>query len=785
MTPPPHIWLSKRVRPLATRGLAVLAVVLLACWAWAGRPLFTKPRSVALLDRDGRLLGARVAADGQWRLDEGSAPLDPRFETCLLRFEDRYFHRHPGINPVALVRAVWQNVRAGRVLSGGSTITMQVARLARGGERTLVNKVLDMALAVGLELRFSKAEILRMHAAHAPFGGNVVGLEAASWRFFGHSPHALSWAEAATLAVLPNAPSLMHPGRHREALRAKRDRLLDRLLADGRLTELEWSLAREEPLPSKPMALPDRAPHLLATLGSSHAGTIRCTVDGALQERAAGVLDRHAQRLRSDRVMNAAAVIMDITTGEVLAYVGNLRSAGGLHNGQVDLVRARRSTGSLLKPFLYAAQLDVGELLPDMLVADLPVHYDGFAPGNYDGRYQGAVPASTALARSLNVPAVRALRQHGIDRSLRLFRAMGIRSLERSADHYGLSLILGGGETTLLEITGAYAGLARVRAHHGRSATDPGQVVRDPIVIAGEPARTGPSPITASGAHFALEALTRAARPTEEAGWQHFAGARRIAWKTGTSYGHRDAWAIGVTEQHAIGVWCGNADGEGRPGLTGGLMAAPVLFELFGLMEPGPPPSPPHDLLVPWPLCRRSGHRAQAACPDVDTVPIPRTGLATPPCPYHRMVWCTADRAHRASGQDGGTPVPWFVLPPAMEAYYAPTDPLYLRLPPPLPGTAAPDLEDLMQLIYPEPGSVVLLARELDGRRGRVVAEAAHREAGAVIHWHVDGRYRATTRTVHRPALDLDPGPHRLTLSDTEGRSTTVHFRVAYPGPDP
>lgn len=784
MTPPPRLRLSTRFRTLVGRAFLALLVLLAACWALAGRPLFDEPRSVALLDRDGHLLGARVAADGQWRLAAGGASLDPRFETCLLRFEDRHFHRHPGINPVALGRAVWQNVRAGRVVSGGSTLTMQVARLARGGERTFVNKVLDMALAVGLELRFSKAEILRMHAANAPFGGNVVGIEAACWRFFGHGPEALSWAEAATLAVLPNAPSLLHPGRHREALRAKRDRLLDKLKADGRLTALEWSLAREEPLPSKPLALPDRAPHLLASLASAHQGSIPTTLEGMLQERASAVVDRHTQRLHADRVMNAAAVIMDVATGEVLAYVGNLRLAGGRHNGQVDLVVARRSTGSLLKPFLFAAQLDAGELLPHMLVADLPVHYDGFAPGNYDGQYQGAVPAAIALARSLNVPAVRALRQHGIDRSLKVFRAMGIRTLDRTADHYGLSLILGGGETTLLEITGAYASLARVRAEHGRSAEDPGRVVQDPVVIPGAPRKAGPSPLKASGAHFALEALTRVARPAEEAGWQRFAGARRIAWKTGTSYGHRDAWAVGVNERHAVGVWCGNADGEGRPGLTGGRMAAPILFELFGLLEPGPPPSPPHDLLVRWPLCRRSGHRAQAACPTVDTLPIPRSGMATPSCPYHRMIWCTADGSHRASTQEGGMPSPWFVLPPAMEAYYAPTAPLYRKLPPALPGASPDDVDDLMQVIYPEPGTLVLLARELDGRRGKVVAEVAHREAGAVIHWHVDGTYRTTTRAGHRTALDLDPGPHRLTLSDTEGRSITVRFRVAFPGPD-
>lgn len=784
MTASPPRRLSGKFRTWTGRALVAILVGLSACWVWGGRPLFTAERSVALLDQEGRLLGARAAADGQWRLEPGPTAPDPRFAVCLIRYEDRYFRRHPGINPVALMRALWINLRAGRVVSGGSTLTMQVARMVRGGPRTVGNKLLDMALAVGLELRYSKDELMGLYAANAPFGGNVVGLEAACWRYFGHGPQQLSWAEAATLAVLPNAPALVHPGRRRGSLRTKRDRLLDRLLADGLLTPLEWSLAREEPLPEAPLRLPDRAPHLLATLGRDHTGSLRTTLSASLQERATAVVARHAARLRTERIMNAAAVVVDIATGEVLAYVGNAPGAGPQDGGQVDLVQARRSTGSLLKPFLHAAQLDAGELLPDMLVADLPVHYDGFAPGNYDGRYLGAVPASAALARSLNVPAVRALRQHGIDRSLALFRALGIEGLDRPAGHYGLSLILGGGETSLLEITGAYASLARVRADHGRSAADQARTVRTPTVLQGHAGWSGPSPLTASGAHFALEALTHVARPPEEAGWQRFAGARRIAWKTGTSYGHRDAWAVGVNGRHAIGVWCGNADGEGRPGLTGGRVAAPVLFELFGLVEDGPPPQPPHDLLVRWPVCRRSGHRAQAACPEVDTVPIPRSGLATPPCPYHRIVWCTADGAHRAPAHAGGMPRPWFVLPPAMEAYHAPLDPLYRRLPPPLPGTAGDDVEDLLEVVYPEPGSVVVLARELDGRRGSVVAEAAHREAGAVIHWHADGRYLTTTRHVHRTALPLAPGPHQLTLSDTEGRSVTVRFRVAYPGPD-
>lgn len=782
MTRPVPSRLSRRV----VRWALACSVLLLAgfslLWSTTGPAWFDKPLSRTVLDRNGELLAGAVAADGQWRLPPASDSVADRFGTCLEQFEDRHFRSHCGIHLPSLFRALGQNIRSGHIVQGGSTITMQVARMSRGGPRTLWNKLAETWLALGMELQCSKDEIMALFAANAPFGGNVVGLEAACWRYLDHSSGDLSWAEAATLAVLPNAPGLVHPGRSREALRAKRDRLLDRLLEIEVLDSLEWSLARNEPLPEGPQALPLRAPHLL--LRSEVSGSaLRTTVDGALQDRVMAVAEQHGRRLLEDRIHNAAVLVMHVPTGEVLAYVGNLAAAGDAHAGSMDLVRAQRSTGSLLKPFLFAAMLEHGELLPDMLVADLPTQYEGFSPQNYDQKYRGAVPAAEALSRSFNVPAVRALRRHGVERTLGLLRDLGLFGLDRPAEHYGLSLILGGGESSLWELCGAYATLGRIRYAHGRTAWDGYPVVHAPVLCANAPRdRTAASvPLSAGPVHLTLDALTRSQRPAEEQGWQRFAGARNIAWKTGTSYGHRDAWAIGVSGTYCVGVWCGNASGEGRPGLTGALAAAPLLFEVFGVLPVGEMPEVPFDDLVQLTICRKSGHRSTAICPETDTTWVPRSGARTEPCPYHRLIPVSGDHKARLAVNEGGALMPWFVLPPAMESYYAPRDPSYVRLPP----WRRPELNsadnDVMELIYPGPEAAVLLATELDGVRGRVVAEAAHRDRTTSIHWHLDRVFVATTHGDHRLALAVGPGTHHLHLTDTQGRSIGRSFQVSVP----
>lgn len=762
----------------------LVAVGLVLAWArWAPMaPLFSKPLSTVLLDRNGELLAASVADDGQWRMPAGDS-IPARFERCLIEFEDRRFRSHWGVRLPSLIRAWQQNRKAGRTVSGGSTITMQVARMARGDRtRSYGQKLIEMLLALRIELRCSKDKILSLYAANAPFGGNVVGLEAAAWRWYGRAPKDLGWGECATLAVLPNAPARMHPGRNRDALRAKRDRLLDRLLVVHAIDSMEWSLAKDEPLPEAPVPLPQHAPHLLTTLQhSGHEGErIASTLEAALQQRVTGMLDRYGPALRANEVHNAAVLVMDVPTGNVIAYVANMPSAGTAHAGAVDIVQARRSTGSLLKPFLYADMLQNGELMPDQLVADLPTSYDGFAPRNFDERYDGAVPASQALARSLNVPAVRALRTHGVDRTLRVLRSMGFDHIDRSADDYGLSLVVGGAESTLWEVTGAYASLARtLLAYRGDGTVNAGAIhpprIQQGVVQPGK--NDAPPPLSPAAAHHTLLALQQLNRPELEAGWQQFANGERIAWKTGTSFGHRDAWAIGVTDRYAVGVWTGNATGEGRPGLTGTLAAAPVLFEVFGALPEGHGFEPPYDALQRMSVCRTSGHRAAADCDVADTTWTIVAAERTLPCPYHRRILVNAQGDRRVPPGEQARAVSWFTLPPAMEFYYAGSHPAYRALPP-LAGDAQAD-EVPMEMIYPERGAQILVPVQLDGTHAKVVLQAAHRSAGASIHWDLDGSYIGMTSGDHRLAADLSDGPHRLTLTDDQGQHLALSFHAA------
>jgi len=429
--------------------------------------LFHDPYSTVLEARDGNLLGATIAGDGQWRFPEGKE-VPEKFKVAITTFEDKRFYSHPGVDLLALTRAINQNIKSREIISGGSTLTMQVIRLARKNRsRTFGEKIIEIILATRLELRYSKDEVLSLYTAHAPFGGNVVGLEAACWRYFGRDASQLSWSDAALLAVLPNNPSLIHLGKNRGLLKKKRDRLLSRLLVNKELDTLSYELAKAEKIPEAPMALPKSAPHLLSRITKEGFSQqrVRSTIQSDLQIRLNDIIDQHHQSLKGNQVFNAAAIVLEVKTGNVLAYVGNTHS-GQDHGEQVDVIAARRSTGSILKPFLFAAMLDEGKLLPDMLVPDVPTTINGFSPKNFSKQYDGAVSASQALIRSLNVPAVCELKEYRYEKFYELLKQLGITTLNQPPDHYGLSLILGGAEGTLWDITGAYTSMARTLTNY-------------------------------------------------------------------------------------------------------------------------------------------------------------------------------------------------------------------------------------------------------------------------------------------------------------------------------
>ena len=768
--------------------LLLFSIAILFLWIWliVPRPLIQSPYSTVIESSDGQLLGARIADDGQWRFPQSDS-IPEKFEKCLLTFEDRYFYYHPGINPVSLISALIQNIKQGEIVSGGSTITMQLCRIARKGrKRNYYNKLVEMLWALNLELRFSKKEILIMYASNAPYGGNVVGLDAASWRYYNRPPEMLSWSESATLAVLPNAPSLIYPGKRDNQLLEKRNRLLKKLFDNETLDSLTYELSLLESLAGRVFPLPANSYHLLERVVEGQKGKrVKTTINKDYQDRVSGIVETHNHRLKANHINNLAAIVAEVKTGKVLAYIGNVSGLDDTeHGNHVDIIRAPRSTGSILKPFLYAAMMESGILSPTMLVPDIPTRFGGFTPLNFNRQYDGAVRANEALARSLNVPAVRMLQDFGIEPFYEFLKTAGMTTLNNPPDHYGLSLILGGSETTLWDLTGIYVSMARILRNYGEEDGFYGsqsffELNWNSEIIRKKQEETGQPVLHASSVYEMLKALLEVKRPGDEEGWQSFASARKIAWKTGTSFGFRDAWAVGITKDFVVSVWAGNADGEGRSGLTGAAAAAPLMFDIFGILPQSNWFSQPYDELQKVVLCSESGFLPSQFCQHVDTLLLPRN-FHLPICPYHKLIHLDKTEKFQVSNlcENPSDMIhkSWFILPPVMEFYYKQKNPLYNPIPPFKPG-CSPE-SDIMDLIYPRDVNRVFIPVQLDGTPGDVLFEVVHQYRDVTIFWNIDSQYLGTTSHVHQKVLHPNPGWHNLVLTDDTGNQLTRKFFV-------
>ncbi len=784
----------KRIKKKYAFTCVALCVLTIYYFSLPGH-LFKDPYSTVIEAANGELLSATIATDGQWRFPE-AVEVPEKFSKALIVYEDKRFYDHPGVDVLSLARALRQNLKAGKVKSGGSTISMQVIRLSRKGKsRTIVEKIVESIKATRLELRYSKSKILSLYAAHAPFGGNVVGLEAACWRYFGRGPENLSWSEACLLAVLPNSPALIHPGKNRDKLKVKRNQLLDRLRVSGVIDEFTCQLAKEEPVPEQPLPLPRFAYHLLNRMQrDGHVQKkIKSTVDFSIQQRVEQIIQEHHERLSANQVYNAAALILNVETGDVIAYVGNTENKQQQHGDNVDIIASPRSTGSILKPFLFAAMLDEGKLLSKTLLPDIPTAIGGFSPKNFSKEYDGAVHADKALIRSLNVPAVHMLKEYRYEKFHSLLEDIGITTLTEPPDHYGLSLILGGAEATLWDITGVYASMARTLNrffhHPGKNKYNrldfhqPYYYLRETTQLENysSPVEEN-SFLSAASIYMTFDALKEVYRPGEESGWKYFNSSKKIAWKTGTSFGLRDGWAVGVTPQYAVGIWVGNADGEGRAGLTGTEAAAPILFDIFSQLPGNSWFQKPLIEMTEVAICAASGHRASPLCHPVDSVFILKAGIETKPCPYHQKIHLSPEKKFRVHSGcmdvNRISHVNWFVLPPVPEYYFKSKNMAYKSLPPFHQDCTTATPFATMELIYPKLHARLFIPRDLDGSAGNAVFELAHRNAKTTIYWHVDGAYIGFTKGLHQMAINATEGTHKLTVVDEDGEQLERFFEV-------
>ena len=511
-------------------------------------------------------------------------------------------------------------------------------------------------------------------------------------------------------------------------------------------------------------------------LGKMKKGALRSTLDADLQSRINALARRCNNQYRGNKINNLAVVVMDVHSGEVLAYVGNVYDPADRSTGtSVDVIPAPRSSGSVLKPILYAAMLDNGTALPTMLFPDVPTYYKDFTPQNYNRTFDGAVPANRVVERSLNVPSVRMLDKYGRENFLSLVRGLGFRTINRSAGHYGLSLILGGAEITLWDLTAAYM-LMAAKLNDQDTIHAPHYDPANAAVVSADDI-----PLSRGALWLMFEAISHVTRPEEEGEWQYFTSSKKIGWKTGTSYGNRDAWAVGATPDYAVGGWVGNCSGEGRPLMTGVGYAAPVLFEVFGLLPGGRWFSEPYGDLEPAVVCRQSGFLASQVCPDRDTVMIPQSAAAGEVCPYHRIVNLSPDLKYRVTTDccDAARIVrkPMFILPPAQEWYYKKQHTDYQPLPPLHPGLSGAEAGgDPIEIIYPQPGRVLVAPKSLEGEAQSLVFTAVHRDRNAVLFWHIDDEYLGATTLEHKLSVRPAPGRHCLTVIDEHGASKSVVF---------
>jgi penicillin-binding protein 1C len=715
--------------------------------------------------RDGRPAYVFLSPDEKWRLPVTLDRLDPRLIDALVALEDKRFWSHHGVDPRAILRAGWSDLSRGHRVSGGSTLSMQLARLLEPRSRTVPNKLLDMFRAVQLDLRLSKTEILEQYLSRTPYGENVEGIESAAWSYFGHGAQHLTPLEIATLLAVPQGPAHYAPSpANATRLRTRRDAILGKLIDAGVFPAVDANaaLADLSQPPDHLRPMPRDAPHAAVSLRAHHRGEthIRSTLDAGAQALVERQVRLRAPELQRKGIHGGAVVVVDHRSREVVALVGNLDFADATHGGQIAMFDHARSPGSTLKPFLYALAIDRGLALPEYLVADVPSSYGTYRPRNFDNDWAGLVTLKTALSRSLNLPFVDLLQQLGVEPFVGELQRMGVSRI--APGEYGLSLIVGGIELTPLELAGLYATLAEDGVYR------PLQLIAGP--------RSAPQPIFGAGAAWLTrQALSLKDRPDFPRRREDSGVPPEIHWKTGTSFGFRDAWAVGSGPAYTAVVWTGNVDHKPSAELVGSEAAGPLLFDVLeGLADTArkPVPQPPPDDLAWVEVCSYSGHIAGDACDHRVKVLAPLHAVPTTPCPYHQAY--DVDRATaqavlpacRATGHDYDRKS-FVVLPSSVTAWLAERNRAVPEAPVFAEGCVA-DGGTAPVMITPSDGQVVTLLPGVPAKSQVVPLTASTR--APTLSWFVDGALVGTAPASQRMFWTPSRGKHQVVVADDAGR---------------
>lgn len=757
-------------------------MVLLWCFWWLGLkvapppdPYMVRPAGVRVLDREGRLLRGFLSPDEKrrWRLelDEVSQEL----LTAVLQHEDRWFYRHGGVNPAAVMRAAWGNLRAGRVTSGASTITMQLARLTEPRPRTLASKFHQVWRALQYESVYSKDEILTMYLNLAPYGGNVEGVGAAAYIFFNKPAAELSWAESCQLAVLPQSPNRHDPVRQPETARRARNDLAGNLAAASLIDQQIFSEILSSPLPAHRWEAPFQAPHFSRWSKQRHPGrsTLRTTVDAEVQRRAKEIVTARVKQLRPLGIQQGAAVILDSRNGQIVAMVGSAGFSEPKYQGQVNGAVAPRSPGSTLKPFVYGLAFDRGLTTPAEMIEDVPRWFADYSPKNFDGLFRGVVKTGDALRQSLNVPAVALaaeLELSGEGGFYNFLKDAGVKSLDQPSGHYGLTLVLGGGEITLLELASLYGTLARQGVWLPTRDLLPEAATED----------TGRRLLGAGAAWLTMQELKGVDRPDPARLWQGTSHRFDIPWKTGTSYGHRDAWSVGIAGPWVVAVWLGNFAGEGSPHLIGGEVAAPLLFALvegLSLEDSGSWNQRPVTI-GERSVCALSGNPLGDYCgAGVTGLYLPGLSPAAV-CTIHRAVEvdiqsgesvCSRCRDNRLTKMKT---VEWW--PPQVVSYLVAGGLIRPTIPAHNPDCPALGASEAPVITSPQADSEYFLRRGVPLAHQAIALDASFSTSIRKVWWFADGVLLEAAEPGERVFFTPTAGRHNFTVVDDAGRSGSV-----------
>ncbi len=736
-------------------------------------PPFPSNYSRVLYDSKGELLQVTLAKDQQLRFPLSSDSLPEKYISAVLTWEDRRFFSHPGVDILSIAQSFLLNIQKNDRVRGASTITMQTVRLAHPNKRTYLRKIIECLTALKYSLHFSKHKILKLYAAHVPMGGNTVGIESASYRYYGSPLKEITWSQAALLAVLPNAPSMINIKRKRMQLKKKRNLLLSKLLQRQFIDSLTFKTACSEELPEPQSRIPFRTPHFAwYAFSSGNATVIHSTLDYSMQLHAESIMRSFQSHLKSEGIRNCAVLIADTRTGAVRAYIGSQSFFDTVSSGQVDGVQALRSSGSTLKPFLVAKALDRGPFTMKTQIHDVPTWYGSFAPMNADQQFRGLVTMEEMLIKSLNIPAVRLLHAYGVSDFYNFLKNQGeVSSLTRTAEGYGLSLILGGAEVSLWDLCALYRTLGNSGSYtHLYFDTPPGESRQI---------------ISRGAAWLTLEALRNVKRPEVEYYRQYFTEQLPVAWKTGTSYGQKDAWAIGVNAQWTIGVWVGNFSGEGNQLLGGSKSAGPLLFSLFRNVTDTKKPSwfeKPEIDLKKIEICSESGLLPNEYCPVRESIEIPECSYTTKQCTIHRHICTSKSSRYEVCSRCWNTSdTLWTVktiVDPSVVAIYRKYGRNFDVLPLHNPQCKMVSSRSTIEIEYPLNSHTVQIPRNYQGEYEKLVLKANYQRPSGHLFWYLNTVFVGETIDNHSIAVNLKSNDYVLTVQDEEGATAEVRFKV-------